>query len=109
MNLLKLEMMNATERIAEALQMRGLFIEVKDDFIILSDENTQEDITKTKQLISSLAIPTFWQDNQFQVLVNRSPIVTMKKIIERSRARIPCPDRRLSFPVESLCSKTVWN
>ncbi len=48
MNLLKLEMMNATERIAEALQMRGLFVEVKDDFIILSDENTQEDLTKTK-------------------------------------------------------------
>ena len=89
MNLLKLEMMNATERIAEALQMRGLFIEVKDDFIILSDENTQEDITKIKQLMSSIGIPTFWQGNQFQVLVTKTPIVTMKKIMNAPGREFP--------------------
>ncbi|MBT2729508.1 hypothetical protein J7E63_21685 [Bacillus sp. ISL-75] len=69
--------------------MRGLFIEVKDDFIILSNENTQADIKKTKQLIRNLGIPTFWQDNQFQVLVTRTPIVTMKNIMNAPGREFP--------------------
>jgi hypothetical protein len=91
MNLMKLEMMNATERVAEGLQMRGLFAEVKDDFIILTEENTKVDVTKTRQLLSSLGIPAFWQGNNAQVLVTRTPIATMKRIIN-------VPGRE--FPVE---------
>ncbi|ADU29389.1 hypothetical protein [Evansella cellulosilytica] len=82
MNLMKLEMMNGTERVAEALQMRGLFIEVKNDIIVLTKENTAQDIEMVPQLLSSLNIPTFWvAGDQFQVLVNRLPIATMKKIM----------------------------
>ncbi|WP_249366798.1 hypothetical protein [Neobacillus rhizophilus] len=81
MNLLKLEMMTATERMAEALTMRGLFVETKGDFIVLTEENTSADIMKTKRLLNDLGIPTFWQGNQFQILVSRFPIAAMKKII----------------------------
>jgi hypothetical protein len=89
MNLLKLEMMNGTERIAEALQMRGLFVEVNGDFIILTEGNTDVDVKKTKELLHSIGIPTFWQGNKFQVLVNRTPIVTMKEIINAPGREFP--------------------
>ena len=82
MNLMTLEMMNGTERVAEALQMRGLFAEVKNDFIVLTVENTKEDIEKVHELLNDLNIPTFWpKTNEFQVLVNRFPIAMMKKIM----------------------------
>lgn len=89
MNLLKLEMMTATERMAEALSMRGLFVETKGDFITLTDENTSTDIFKTKGLLNSLGIPTFWQGNKFQVLVSRFPIAAMKKIINLPGREFP--------------------
>jgi hypothetical protein len=66
MNLMKLEMMDATSRIAEALQMRGLFVEVKDDFIILTDANTKADISKVRELLNYFGIPTFWQETNFK-------------------------------------------
>lgn len=58
MNLMKLEMMNGTERLAEALQMRGLFLLVKNDVIELTAENTKEDIEKVQELLNNLNIPT---------------------------------------------------
>ncbi|WP_088103008.1 hypothetical protein [Halalkalibacter urbisdiaboli] len=82
MNLMNLEMMNGTERVVEALQMRGVFIEVKHDIIILTEKNTKEDIRKVRELLNSLNIPTFWgADDKFQVLVNRLPIAIMKRIM----------------------------
>jgi hypothetical protein len=82
MNLMKLEMMNGTERVAEALQMRGLFVEVKNDLIVLTEENTKVDIEKVRELLIRLNIPTLWTtDNKFQVLVNRLPIAMMKRIM----------------------------
>jgi hypothetical protein len=82
MNLMKLEMMNGTERLVEALQMRGMFVQLTDDVIVLGEENTSEDINKVRALLESLNIPTFWAtNNKFQVLVNRLPIAMMKRII----------------------------
>ncbi|MGY0693757.1 hypothetical protein ACW2QC_13365 [Virgibacillus sp. FSP13] len=89
MNLMKLEMMNGTERIAEALQMRGLFATVKDDFIHITVENTKEDIVRVRRLLDDLNIPTFWQDTKFQVLVNRIPISIMKRIINKPGNEFP--------------------
>lgn len=90
MNLLKLEMMNGTDRVAEALQMRGLFLEIKNDVIVLTDENTKEDIEKARELIDRLNIPTFWiADNKFQILTNRIPIVMMKKIMNARGHEFP--------------------
>jgi hypothetical protein len=89
MNLMKLEMMDATARIAEALQMRGLFVEVKDDFIILTDGNTKADISKVRELLHHLGIPTFWQGSKFQVLVTRVPISMMKRIMNTQGREFP--------------------
>lgn len=44
MNLLKLELMTATEKVAEALVMRGLFVEVKDGVLFFSDKCAKNDI-----------------------------------------------------------------
>lgn len=89
MNLMKLEMMNATERLAEALQMRGLFVEIKKDFIVLTEGNTKTDIIKVRELLDKLDIPTFWQGNQFQVLVTSLPISIMKRIMNTRGREFP--------------------
>ncbi len=82
MNLMNLEMMNGTDRLAEALQMRGLFVEVKNDVISLTAENTKMDKVKVRELLNTLNIPTYWiTPNEFQILVNRLPISLMKKIM----------------------------
>lgn len=89
MNLIKLEMVDATHRIAEALQMRGLFVEVKDDLIILTEGNTKTDIIKVRKLLDHFGVPTFWQGNQFQVLVTRIPISMMKRIMNALGREFP--------------------
>ncbi|CUA79414.1 hypothetical protein [Anoxybacillus suryakundensis] len=89
MNLMKLEMMDATARIAEALQMRGVFVEVQSDFIVLTEGNTQTDIHKVRELLHKLGIPTMWQKNKFQVLVTRVPIAIMKRIINAPGQSFP--------------------
>jgi hypothetical protein len=81
MNLMKLEKMNATERVAEALQMRGLFVKVTNNLITLTAGNTMGDINKVHSLLNNLGIPTLWDGNSFQVLVNRLPIAMMKRIM----------------------------
>ncbi|MFK9092525.1 hypothetical protein [Bacillus salipaludis] len=89
MNLVKVEMMNATERIAEALQMRGLFVVVKDDFIMFTEGNTKADVEKTRALLTTIGIPTLWQENKFQVLINRTSISIMKQIMNATGREFP--------------------
>ncbi len=75
-------MMNGTERVAEALQIRGLFVDVKKDVIVLTEENTTKDIEKVRELLYQLNIPTFWPAyNKCQVVVNRLPKALMKRIM----------------------------
>lgn len=90
MNLINLEMMNATQRVAEALATRGLFVKVENDFIVLTAENTQTDIAMVHDLLNRLQIPTFWKERtQFQVLVNRLPIAMMKRIMNAPGREFP--------------------
>ena len=90
MNLMKLEMMNGSERLVEALEMRGLFAEIEKDVISLSNKNTKDDIVNVRSLLSSLNIPTMWMAvNKFQVLVNRLPISMMKKIMNATGREFP--------------------
>lgn len=42
MNLLNLELMSAIEKVSEALVMRGLFVEVKDDALFFSKCNAKK-------------------------------------------------------------------
>ncbi|WP_226036697.1 hypothetical protein [Aquibacillus saliphilus] len=59
MNLLNLERMNGTERLAEALRMRGLFVEIEIDFIVLTDENTASDVEGVQRLLEEIGLPVF--------------------------------------------------
>ena len=81
MNLLNLEMMNATERMAEALKMRGLFVTQENGIITFTNENAKHDLIDVKELLDQLNIPIIWHtDTIMEVLVNRLPVVYMKKI-----------------------------
>lgn len=87
---MKLEMMNATARVAEALQTRGLFLKMNDSVITLMTENTESDIKRVRILLEKINIPTFWHSNHsFEVLVNRLPVAAMKKIINEKGRSFP--------------------
>lgn len=86
---MKLEMMNATERVAEALQMRGLFVKVNNGAITFTKCNTKDDISKVRNLLNSLNIPTLWEGNTFQVLINRMSILMMKLIMNAPGHEFP--------------------
>jgi hypothetical protein len=90
MNLLKLERMNGKERIAEALRMRGIFVTIDGEFILLTKENTSDDIKGVRRLLASIGVPTYWpKENKFQVLVDRLSIVIMKAIINIKGREFP--------------------
>lgn len=75
------ETRTGTEKLAEALLLRGFPIDVKADFITLRN-GTRLDFVQLKELLESLNIPVFWNGDQFQLLTNHFPNVMMKKIIE---------------------------
>jgi hypothetical protein len=90
MNLIKLEMMNATARVAEALQTRGLFVKVENDFVVMTAENTTSDMMKVRELLEQLGIPTFWKhEHTFQVLLNHMPVAMMKRIMNQKGRSFP--------------------
>jgi hypothetical protein len=86
---MKKEWMNATERVAEALKLRGLFVEVKEDFINFKEGNTKEDVQKIQKLLNHIGIPVFWQDNRFQVLINHVPHSVIKQIMKTPGQSFP--------------------
>lgn len=82
MNLLNLELMNATEKIAEALMMRGLFVEVKNGVLEFSKCNAKADFRDVQTVLNKLNIPFITHgDNQIEILVNKIPTIKMKKIL----------------------------
>ncbi|MCM3723963.1 hypothetical protein [Solibacillus isronensis] len=82
MNLLNLELMTATEKVAEALVMRGLFVEVKEDVLFFSKNCAKKDVEDVKLVLNKLTIPymTYGED-KIEILVNQMPILKMKKIL----------------------------
>ncbi|WP_046173348.1 hypothetical protein [Domibacillus indicus] len=90
MNLMKLEMMNATDRVGEALQTRGLFVKTHGGVLTLTKENTDNDIKKVRFLLEKLNIPTLWKSSySFEVLINQLPISIMKKIMHEKGKSFP--------------------
>ncbi|WP_084786715.1 hypothetical protein [Bacillus tuaregi] len=76
-----METKTGTEKLAEALLLRGFPVEVKQDFITLRNGSTH-DYAQLKSFLETLNIPVFWNGGQFQLLTNRFPLQMMKKIIE---------------------------
>ncbi|HLS65429.1 MAG TPA: hypothetical protein VK029_00350 [Pseudogracilibacillus sp.] len=76
------KMQGGTERLAEALQLRGFSVEMEDDCICLKN-GTVRDREELKFFLDKLNIPVYWhREDSFQLLVNRFPIQMMKKIIQ---------------------------
>lgn len=75
------EMRTGTEKLAEALLLRGFPVEVKADLISLRN-GSRQDYDQLKAVLETLNIPVFWNGDQFQLLINNFPNHMMKKIIE---------------------------
>ncbi len=76
-----MEIQAGTEKLAEALMLRGFPVKVKDDFITLPN-GSQQDYEQLKYLLEVLHIPVFWNGDRFQLLVNHFPIQKMREIIQ---------------------------
>lgn len=82
MNLLNLELMTATEKVAEALIMRGLFVEVKDGVLLFSKCCAKNDVQDVKVVLNKLNIPFITHgENKIEILVNQIPLLKMRKIL----------------------------
>jgi hypothetical protein len=88
-NLLSLELMDGQERLAEALEMRGFLIEKKGPFFKLESGSAASDYADLKALLTKLNIPVYFDGECFQLLVNRFPVMLMKKITAHRGAEFP--------------------
>ncbi|MEC5425893.1 hypothetical protein QGM71_20780 [Virgibacillus sp. C22-A2] len=75
-----LEMQGGTNRLVEALVLRGFPVQVKNDFISLRN-GSNRDYEELKGFLDKLNIPVFWNENQFQLLVNRLPLQKVREIV----------------------------
>lgn len=74
--------MTATEKVAEALVMRGLFVEVKDGVLLFSKCRAKNDIRDVKVVLNKLNIPFITHgEDKIEILVNQIPLLKMKKIL----------------------------
>ncbi|WP_129727915.1 hypothetical protein [Ectobacillus funiculus] len=88
-NLFALELMDGQERLFEALEMRGFLVEKKGPFLTLVSGSAALDYPALKALLTKLSIPIFWDGNNFQLLVNRFPVIMMKKITTEMGREFP--------------------
>ncbi|WP_102345901.1 hypothetical protein [Bacillus sp. Marseille-P3661] len=79
-NLLTLELMEGQERLFEALEMRGFLVEKKGPFLSLASGSAALDYQALRRLLRKYNIPVYWDGDHFQLLVNRFPVIMMKKI-----------------------------
>ncbi|MEC1718454.1 hypothetical protein [Schinkia azotoformans] len=79
--LLQIDAMNATDTIVEALQIRGFLVEKENDFIALQEGSGKADAWGLRRLLKRLNIPTFWQGDRVQILVNHLPFSIAQKIV----------------------------
>ncbi|WHY88570.1 hypothetical protein QNH39_12315 [Neobacillus novalis] len=77
---LSMEMQAGTEKLAEALVLRGFPVRVENDFITLPN-GSQQDFHQLKRFLEKMQIPVFWNGDRFQLLTNHFPLQKMKEII----------------------------
>lgn len=78
--LFSLERMDGQDRLFEALEMRGFLVKKEGPFLTLSKGSADRDYQDLKRLLNKLGLPVFWNGDRFQLLVNRLPVMMMKKI-----------------------------
>ncbi|WP_312755876.1 hypothetical protein [Rummeliibacillus suwonensis] len=80
--LLNLKKMTATEKVQEALMMRGLFVEVQNEILVFSKHNAKNDVKNVQSVLNQLNIPFIMQDeNKLEILINQISILQMEKIL----------------------------
>jgi hypothetical protein len=80
-NYLSMEMQSGTEKLAEALLLRGFPVEVKNDLISIRN-GSHQDYEQLKKFFKTLDIPVFWNGDRFQLLINHFPLQKMREIIQ---------------------------
>lgn len=75
-----IQMQSGTEKLAEALALRGYPVELKNDLISLKN-GSRQDYLHLKNFLATLNIPVFWNGDQFQLLINQFPVQKMREII----------------------------
>lgn len=75
-----MEMQTGTEKLAEALLLRGFPVKVEKDFITLTNGSPQ-DYQQLRGFLEKVQIPVFWNEAKFQLLTNHFPLQKMKEII----------------------------
>lgn len=78
---LNMELQTGTEKLAEALVLRGFPVIVEKDFITLRN-GSERDYMELRFFLDKLNIPVFWNGNRFQLLTNHFPMQKMKQIIQ---------------------------
>ncbi|MGF6950188.1 hypothetical protein QF028_002693 [Neobacillus sp. B4I6] len=75
-----MEMQTGTEKLAEAIVLRGFPVKVENDFITLPNGSPQ-DYHQLKIFLEKMQVPVFWNGDRFQLLTNRFPLQKMREII----------------------------
>jgi len=82
MNLLNVMKMTATEKVQEALNMRGLFVELQNGVLVFSKNNAENDLKDVQFLLNQLNIPFMMRSEyELEILVNQISINKMEKIL----------------------------
>lgn len=77
---LSMEMQTGTEKLAEALLLRGFPVRLEKEFITLKN-GSEQDYIQLKTFLDRLKVPVFWIEDKFQLLINNFPLQKMKEII----------------------------
>ncbi|MEK4246584.1 hypothetical protein MKZ20_14780 [Psychrobacillus sp. FSL K6-2684] len=79
--MLELNSMNATEKIAVILKLRGLFVSYKKNVLVFSNSSTNNDIRDVIMLLNNYNIPFIHHEKQkIEILVNFISLEKMKQL-----------------------------
>lgn len=76
----EINLQTGTEKLAEALLLRGFPVELENDFISLRN-GSHQDLHQLKIFLETLNVPVFWSESRFQLLTNHFPLHKVKEIV----------------------------
>lgn len=80
LSFIQYEMKSATEKLIEALYLRGFFVKETNGVFSLIN-GSEQDIQELKILLESCSIPVLWNGDKFQLLVNYLPTEKVKEVV----------------------------
>jgi len=76
----EMKLQAGTEKLAEALLLRGFPVELENEFISLRN-GSQQDLHQLEIFLETLNVPVFWSESRFQLLTNHFPLHKVKEIV----------------------------